>query len=282
MKGSARDRVKHLCPPQALEAVRTVRSAWKRLCAYPRVVDCRALGVAVKVRIGNEIELDRVRTYSTKEPETLEWLTRELREDDVFFDVGANVGLYSLYAARLRPGARVYSFEPQVQNFSRLCQNILLNRCDNIVPCCFPISDADTYAIFHVYDMRSGSSLHSLEGLSAQRGNRKHLVQLRQGTMTVSLDSLVRDHGLPAPTLIKLDVDGFEERILAGTRQILRTSGLRSILVEVSQDVGWIGKNWAEQALEKDGFALTGTGDREFIRSGVRSRNCIFTRVKQL
>ena len=249
-----------------------------RLRAYPRVVDCQVHGLSVKVRISNEVELHRVRTYTTKEPETLDWLRTELRDDDVYFDVGANIGLYSLYAARLKPGSRIYAFEPQAQTFSRLCQNLLLNGFTNIVPCCFPLSDVDTYAMFHVYDMRPGSSLHSLDGLSDWRGSGKDLVQLRQGVLAVTLDSLVRQHDLPAPTLLKVDVDGLEERILAGGRDLLQSGRLRSILVEVTQDANWTGKTWAEATLEKDGYHVTGLSPLEFVRSGLRSRNYIFRR----
>lgn len=59
---------------------------------------------------------------------------RESRDGDIFYDVGANIGLYSLYAAKLRPTCRVFAFEPVSHNFGNLCENLLLNRVANVTP----------------------------------------------------------------------------------------------------------------------------------------------------
>jgi hypothetical protein len=92
-----------------------------------RVTTCKVGGVVIRVGVSSEIEHFRADTYSTKEPETLDWLDRELTEEDIFFDVGANIGLYSLYAAKSKPGCTIFSFEPESQNYARLCKNIALN-----------------------------------------------------------------------------------------------------------------------------------------------------------
>src|SRR3990167_5131009 len=67
----------------------------------------------------------RVRTLATKEPSVYEWL-QTLGPDDVLFDVGANIGVYTVFAA-VCMGARVVAFEPEAQNFAALNLNLSLN-----------------------------------------------------------------------------------------------------------------------------------------------------------
>jgi hypothetical protein len=123
---------------------------------------CKVDGLSIAIRISTPNEHHRAETYATKEPETIEWLRGNLRDGDVFYDVGANIGLYSLYAAKLRPGCRVFAFEPESHNFGSLCGNLLLNRVENVTPCFFPLSSHETFAPFYVYDLRAGGALHSL------------------------------------------------------------------------------------------------------------------------
>ena len=67
-----------------------------------------------------------VRLHScAKEPETVRWIEEYVREGDVIFDIGANVGAYSLVTSKVANGkARVYAFEPSFLNFAQLCRNI--------------------------------------------------------------------------------------------------------------------------------------------------------------
>lgn len=62
----------------------------------------------------NPLNIYRVKTFSSKEPETLEWIER-MPIGSIFWDIGANIGLYSCYAAKKR-GCRVFCFEPSVFN----------------------------------------------------------------------------------------------------------------------------------------------------------------------
>src|SRR5206468_150350 len=96
----------------------------------------RVGGITLALHVSSAQEHYRADTYATKEPETIEWVRRRLGKGDVLFDVGANIGLYSLFAAKLEPSCRVVAFEPESNNFSSLCRNVLLNRLDNVIPCC--------------------------------------------------------------------------------------------------------------------------------------------------
>lgn len=240
---------------------------------HPRATR-RVGGLRIALAITSSSEHYRADTYATKEPETIDWLRSRLREGDVFFDVGANVGLYSIFAAMFRPTARVYAFEPESHNFSSLCRNLLLNRLDNVLPCCIPLSDREGFDAFHVYALEPGSALHSLGGPSELREGRE---TMRQGTIATTLDALTTRHGLPRPALLKLDVDGIEERILAGAESLLGGGVLRSILVEVTEPEGG-GANWAQRRLSPFGFSLRERSAWSTEIRGLESRNFIFDR----
>jgi len=186
--------------------------------------------------------------------------------------------LHAVFAATIRPACRVYAFEPEAQNFSRLCANILLNKLDNITPCNFPLSDREAFSLFHVREVQPGAALHSLGAPSAFWGASDAVV-IRHGVLSATLDSLVQTHGLPAPTLLKLDVDGIEEKILEGGASVLRLGTLRSIVVEVTfKDAGGI--SWAEEKLGKLGYAVGTKSDWSADVNGLRSQNFVFFSTK--
>ena len=73
----------------------------------------------------NTLTLWRVQSIHKKEPCTLEWIAG-FGEGDILVDCGANVGMYTVWAAVTRK-ARVYAFEPEAQNYALLNRNIQLN-----------------------------------------------------------------------------------------------------------------------------------------------------------
>ena len=246
-----------------------------RRAVFP-VARCKIDGLSIAIRISSPNEHHRADTYATKEPETIEWLREYLRDGDVFYDVGANIGLYSLYAAKLRSGSRVFAFEPESHNFGNLCGNLLLNRVENVTPCFFPLSSHETFAPFYVYDLRPGGALHSLGRPSPLRDGPPLLTT---GAIAATIDVLVARHGLPAPHLLKLDVDGNEEQILDGAAAVLASGSLRSILVEVTcRDEHKPAHCWAESKLAPYGYHLKGKSAWSIELRGQRSANFIFIR----
>jgi FkbM family methyltransferase len=199
---------------------------------------CQVREQTIKIRVSNYLEKYRAETYATKEPDTLEWLDEHLRDGDVFFDVGANIGLYSLYAGKLRPSATVFAFEPESLNFARLCGNVLANRLDNVIPTCIPLTDRETFDYFRLSEFNAGSSCHGFgEGGTAEFvGGEKP--NLRQGMLGTSIDILVERHGLARPNLIKVDVDGIEERITSGMMSTLKHGSVRTVLIEITSHRG--------------------------------------------
>ena len=109
-----------------------------------RALYCRPWATARDIRIGDvtvTLDLDsaeetpgtrnhelwRASTYETKEPDTMDWIRTHVR-DGVLYDVGANIGQYSLYAAKLRAEPlEVLAFEPEALNHAKLVRNIVHN-----------------------------------------------------------------------------------------------------------------------------------------------------------
>ena len=177
----------------------------------------------------------RVDSLFEKEPITIEWIG-ELAAGEVLVDVGANVGMYTIWAAKTR-GARVFAFEPEAQNYALLNRNIAMNGVDAQVKAyCVALSDAGGYSELHLSDLRPGGSCHSL----GERVDFKHEPmnpKYTQGCVAARLEDLVAAGVVPMPHCIKIDVDGFEPKVIAGSRKILADRTLRSLLIETNQNL---------------------------------------------
>ena len=107
--------------------------------------------------IPNRLSSYRVNTFATKEPETLEWI-KTIPNGSVMWDIGANIGLYSIYAAKAR-NCRVYAFEPSVFNLEMLARNIFLNNLQQqitIVP--IALSDMLSESLFQMSSTEWGGA----------------------------------------------------------------------------------------------------------------------------
>ncbi|MBA3245866.1 MAG: FkbM family methyltransferase [Actinobacteria bacterium] len=186
----------------------------------------------VRIRVTNAATA-RLRVESVaKEPWTVAWLERTVRPGDVVWDIGANVGVYALLAARLLgEDGTVVAVEPGYASFAALCDNIVLNELDErIVPLPLVLGDAARMATLDYSDLRAGSALHLLDGSAGG-------APYRQPVLVHTLDQIVESFGVAPPTLLKLDVDGGEVAVLAGAGAALARSELRSVLVEIETEL---------------------------------------------
>ena len=174
----------------------------------------------------------RVDTLFTKEPDTLQWIAG-FERGDVFIDIGANVGMYSIWAAATR-GTRVYAFEPESQNFALLNRNIVANGLgDRVTAYCAALSDQPGYSLLHLSDFGPGGSGHTY-GEDLDHRLRRRSSPYLQGCMSTTLDRLVADGVVPVPTHIKIDVDGLEHKVLVGCHATLRDPQLKTVLIEIN------------------------------------------------
>jgi FkbM family methyltransferase len=185
----------------------------------------------------------RARTFFTEEPETIRWLDR-LQEADVLWDVGANVGLYALYAAKFRR-CRVFAFEPESQNYALLLDNMSLNDIgERIEAASIALSDAEAFGHLAVPFITKGGA-YNLFAASGQEADIPESVQaqrlfstrqpVRQLSFGCSIDGLLARGGFEPPTHLKIDVDGIEYKIIAGARRTLDNPRLRSVLIELNE-----------------------------------------------
>ncbi|MCW2338516.1 FkbM family methyltransferase [Sphingobium sp. B2D3A] len=183
----------------------------------------------------------RIRSLFDKEPITLAWID-SFDPNEVMFDIGANVGMYTIYAAVMRK-AQVFAFEPEALNYAELNKNIFLNDLHGqVLAYCLALSDVDKTDRLLLSDFGLGISYHDFEENSwsedkqfapdwkVSRHNRKP-----QGCMGRRVDSLLAD-GLPVPAHIKIDVDGLEHRVIEGMLETLKQPGVKTVLMEVNFD----------------------------------------------
>jgi FkbM family methyltransferase len=177
----------------------------------------------------------RVDSLFTKEPCTIEWIAG-FAAGEVLVDVGANVGMYTVWAAKTR-GVRVFAFEPEAQNYGLLNRNLLLNGLgESVRAYCLALSDTAGFSELHLATLEAGGSCHQL-GEEVDFNHRPAKPKFSQGCLSARLDDLVRDGVVPAPQHIKIDVDGFEPKVIAGAAQLLRAATTRSLLIEVNQNL---------------------------------------------
>ena len=188
------------------------------------------------LEIESDVEFyDRVRSCQ-KEPETIEWIHSCFKPGQVYYDIGANVGAYSLVAAKfLRGQGKVYAFEPGFMNFVELCKNILINQCqDDIVPFQIALSDRSIIETFHYNNLTPGGALHAL-GQAIDYKNDVFTPVFKQPVLSYRLDDFIKHFQLPTPNHVKIDVDGNELKILQGAEETLKNPSLKSLLVEVDE-----------------------------------------------
>ena len=177
----------------------------------------------------------RVDTLFEKEPITIHWIAG-FAANEVLVDIGANVGMYTIWAAKTR-GVNVFAFEPEAQNYALLNRNIVLNGLGGQVKAyCVGLSDQAGYSELHLSALDVGGSCHSLgERLDFMHEPMNPVFS--QGCVSARLDDLVAAGVLPAPDHIKLDVDGIEHKIIAGARRVLADRKVRSLLIETNQNL---------------------------------------------
>lgn len=181
---------------------------------------------------------ETVSWVGTYESEKQRALGRLVRAGMTAFDIGANVGFYSLALARLvGPTGNVWAFEPAAENLHLLCRHLELNKLKNVTVIASAVGAHSGTAAF------APGPLPSMGKLDARGSVR---------VPVVSLDVLIREGRLPIPDVIKVDIEGAEVQLLKGAKDLLsirRTTWL----------IALHGKSVAEQVrvlLEEYGFQI--------------------------
>jgi len=216
--------------------------------------------------------LEYPRDFLAREPETLAWIDA-FTAPGIFWDIGANIGAYSLYAA-LRPDIHVLAFEPGAASYAALCENIGANeRHDAIEAYCLAFNDRTTLATLNMGDANAGGFPNAFGSTRNADGETVRTVA-RQAAIGFSIDDFRATFSLPAPNYLKLDIDGIEDKVLAGGARTLAEPALRGIMIEMTRDASKRNEG-TEAALAKAGFRFLRWG----VDSGLGALNAEYIRA---
>lgn len=180
--------------------------------------------------------------FGQDEPETVAWIAG-LPAGTRLWDIGANIGLYSLFAAKR--GLQVTAFEPSASSFAAMVRSIEINGFDDRISAyCLAFAERTGLVSLNMASTEAGHSMHSIE---AREGG------FRQAVPGFSIDDFVRHMSAPPPDAIKLDVDGIEPMILRGAQATLRDH-VREVLVEIDGANAAAGGNGIPEILAACGF----------------------------
>lgn len=194
-------------------------SYWKLKSSYELSIG----DTSVEFSAPNRTAVQRNKLVYKTEREILADLMRELEEDDVFFDIGANNGIYTLFAAK--NCSQVFAFEPYPPNISLLKNEIDRNDASNVDLWEIALSDSNGEMAFEqpeTEDIGYGSA-------SIVTENTAHPITVPTRTG----DDLISSEGLPVPNMIKLDVEGSEPLVLDGLSETLSNPDCRLVYCEV-------------------------------------------------
>lgn len=199
-------------------------------------------------------ELGRAARMTKREPGTVAWLASQIRDGDVVYDVGANIGIYTLFAgARVGSGGHVYAFEPHAGNVESLLRNVVASGLlDRVTVLSCPLAEAPRVADFWYHDLAPSAGLGRLgEDARVQRGEGAGVCAERK--LVASVDELVERGAIPTPDLVKVDVEGNETGVLRGMESVLKSAARpRSVQVEIDGETAAV----IEQFMAACGFAL--------------------------
>ncbi len=158
--------------------------------------------------------------------DTNRWITT-FSNNDVFYDVGANIGLYSLMAAKFMQ-AKVYAVEIDLMNNRMLYENIYMNNCqEKITVLPFGLDSSSHQEKLFLKTMSYGDALHNLRQPNEMVTNPSGI---QVNVPVFRLDDVIKILGLPSPTKLKIDVDGVDLDVLKGSSDALKT--VNSLVIE--------------------------------------------------
>ena len=176
-------------------------------------------------------------TFFTKEPETIEWINNFRKGKKIFWDIGANIGIYSLYTAAKFKNIKIYCFEPSTSNLRILSRNISVNKFQNqifINP--LPLSNKNNkFLLMNESKFNEGEALNTFgekfnfEGKIFKPENSYRL-------LSTTINSLLKNKILKIPNYIKIDVDGLEHLILSQANILLRSNKIEGLCVELNEN----------------------------------------------
>ena len=215
-------------------AVRKMRSLFRRF--YYRIMRPARLilslnGIRTTLLVTDCVEYDRVLDFK-QDRKIIRSLIENLKEGDICWDIGASVGVYTLFFAEVvgKTGL-VVSFEPESRSLRRLNQNVEANRLTNVL--LFHVALGQTKAKMQL----NVSSHYSFGTHSLTDTNQIDCGDSYEEVEVIPGDELRKDRDLGTPQVIKIDVEGWEEKVILGLKEILSHVSCRCVMCEINFSV---------------------------------------------
>lgn len=205
----------------------------------PFHLTAKAMGETVIFRITTYKEfVYRYLNSYTAEVSTMYWIENCIQPGDTVWDIGANVGAYSLLIAKRFSKSKekngvIFAFEPESSNFHALNRNVQINSLDEwikTVPLAFGAKRQ--FGVLYLSSNEAGSAAHGLHRPESD-GNPFQPTH-RQGILVLTVDDFLSWDSSGFPNHIKIDVDGLETEIVGGMTMILSDNRLKTIVIEVA------------------------------------------------
>lgn len=184
-------------------------------------------------RLGLMPLVKRIRSRGRHDGERAVWhaLAAGIRPRDVVWDIGANVGLYSVRFSRaVGPSGQVWAFEPVPRAREQLVAAVATGDGSNVEVVAAAMGDRPGSVTMEVGEMTALSRVITPVVARAPR------LESEEDCIEVEVctgDAFRRERGLPAPNVLKIDVEGFEIEVLQGLHDTLRDRTCRAVMVEV-------------------------------------------------
>jgi FkbM family methyltransferase len=187
--------------------------------------------------VPNQITKFRYDTFFSKEPETLKWIDNFKKKNLIFWDIGANIGLYSIYNSLKNASSKTFSFEPSSSNLRILTRNISINNLQkkiSIIP--LPLTNKENaFQIMNEKAFVEGSALHAF-GKNLDFQGKKFSPNMKYTLLGTTVNFLIENRILKVPDYIKIDVDGIEHLILRASNKILKNKKVKSLNIEINEN----------------------------------------------
>ncbi len=186
----------------------------------------------------NQLITWRVDTLFSTEPETIEWINNFKKKDDlIFWDIGANIGLYSIYNSIKNKSSSTIAFEPSTSNLRVLSRNISINKLENLIKI-FPIpltNKENKFLLMKEGEFMEGAALNTY-GETFDFEGKKLKEKMNYKVIGTKINYLIDNKILEIPDYIKIDVDGIEHLILEGANNHLKNKKIKSLLIEINEN----------------------------------------------
>ena len=186
----------------------------------------------------NQLITWRVDTLFSTEPETIEWIDSFEKKDDlIFWDIGANIGLYSIYNSIKNKSSSTIAFEPSTSNLRVLSRNISINKLENLIKI-FPIpltNKENKFLLMKEGEFMEGAALNTF-GETFNFEGKEFKEKMNYKVIGTKINYLIDNKILEIPDYIKSDVDGIEQLIIEGANKHLKNKKIKSLSIEINEN----------------------------------------------